>query len=70
MKGKDSAHFCFLGEWKKKIAREKKQTMRHTHSQSENGGQCTSNITGYFGTEPLSAPLSMVLLPFSGASYR
>lgn len=37
---------------------------------SEDGGQCTSNIMRYFGTESLSAPLSIVLLPLSGASIQ
>lgn len=60
MKGKDSTcHFCFLGELKKKISREKNKNMRHNRVKvSENGGQYTNNIVGYFDTKSLSASLS------------
>lgn len=57
VKGKDSkCNFCFLGELKK-ISREKNKNMRHNIVKvTENGGQCTNNIVGYFDTK--SAPLS------------
>lgn len=52
--------------------KKKREVKKKTHKVkvSDNGGRCTSNIWGYFGTKPLSAPLNTVLWPFSGASDR
>lgn len=68
MKRKDCT-FLFLVRIEEKIARETNKQTKDVHmvNASENGGQCTHNIMGYFG-QSLSTPLRTVLLPFSGAS--